>query len=222
MDCSVCKGYDGKCSGILVSKHNGTPVAVQCAFYRDYLKEKDLERKIVEAGVPKKWRNVLIETDCDESNREALQAALEFVSRKDDKKHGLTFYGPVGTGKTHVACFAFVNYMKFHNVQGIFLSVPEISTSIKTLSESNFFNNVVKQAGIILLDDVGMEKGNDWVLEYISTILNYIYAERKPFLITTNLPPSVLEDHIGTRLISRICEVSRIIFLHGKDRRKGE
>lgn len=218
--CNTCKGYDGSCSGIVVIEQNGTMYAVQCNFYRDFLKQKNLEYKIIEAGIPEKWRNVLTETEYTEYNQDALQAALDFASSKDKKKYGLTLYGRVGTGKTHIACFALVNYMKLHDCRGLFLSVPEISTTIKQLSENSFFDNVVRVSDVILLDDIGMEKGNDWVLEYISTILNHVYTERKHFLITTNLPPTVLEDHIGTRLISRIFEASQIIFLRGKDRRR--
>ena len=73
---------------------------------------------------------------------------------------------------------------------------------------------------LLILDDIGVERGTPWTQERLYDLLNTRYNECKCTIFTSNLSPSEIEDKLGTRIASRI-RSSKIIELKGVDRRGG-
>ena len=85
-------------------------------------------------------------------------------------------------------------------------------------------------AEVLLLDDLGANRVNEWVQDTITSIITHRCDNRKPLIATTNLPDvdagdilgkrshdgsvdyrRTLADHIGERARSRLFEMCRII-----------
>jgi len=62
----------------------------------------------------------------------------------------------------------------------------------------------LKSAEVLALDDVGAARATGWAQERLYEILNHRYNERRRTIVTTNLSPADLEDHLGDRVYSRI------------------
>lgn len=65
--------------------------------------------------------------------------------------------------------------------------------------------------GLLFLDDLGVEKPSDWVLQTLYLIVDQRYNDNQPLVISSNFDL----DEIATRLDDRIA--SRIVGLCGKD-----
>jgi DNA replication protein DnaC len=109
---------------------------------------------------------------------------------------------------------------------------PEVRTTELELLQPIF------AAEVLVLDDLGAQKPNEWVWDTVALILNTRYNNRQTTIITTNyqdLPagggnqsdveraarePS-LGDRIGDRMLSRLAEMCIRVRMSGKDCRKG-
>jgi DNA replication protein DnaC len=93
-------------------------------------------------------------------------------------------------------------------------------------------------AEVLVLDDLGAQKPNEWVWDTVALILNTRYNDRQSTIITTNYDfqpagagrqtdaeraarePS-LGDRIGDRMLSRLDEMCIRVRMTGKDCRTG-
>lgn len=76
-----------------------------------------------------------------------------------------------------------------------------------------------KGADLLVLDDVGAERATGWAQERLFEILNHRYNERRRTLLTTNLGPDELEEHVGDRILSRINGMAYIANIVGPNLR---
>jgi DNA replication protein DnaC len=77
------------------------------------------------------------------------------------------------------------------------------------------------------LDDLGAEKTSEWVEETMNLIVNTRYSEKRLTLFTTNYDdnpditdPDSLLFRIGSRMRSRLHEMSEPLYLSGADYRE--
>lgn len=71
---------------------------------------------------------------------------------------------------------------------------------------------------LLLLDDIGVERGTAWTQERLYDLLNTRYNDCKATVFTSNLSPTEIEDKLGKRIASRI-RSSKVLELKGADRR---
>jgi DNA replication protein DnaC len=72
---------------------------------------------------------------------------------------------------------------------------------------------------LLILDDVGQEKGSTWVWEQLYILINRRYETLLPTIFTTNLDPGQWTSRWGGAIASRITGMSLIIPLKGIDYR---
>lgn len=77
-----------------------------------------------------------------------------------------------------------------------------------------------KEAGVLMLDDLGAAKSSEWVEETTYRLLNHRYEAMLPSIFTTNLPLAELREGLGDRLASRLVEICQRVVLTGADRRR--
>jgi DNA replication protein DnaC len=178
------------------------------------------------AGVPQKY------TGCAFSNFEATSANkhnLEICrkyTRQDMWHKGLCLYGPVGTGKTHMAIAVFRELL-LRGKQGIFTSVPGLLFKIRRAFQANesktkteeYYLKEYAECQFLVLDDFGIEKTTDWNRQ----VLDYIIYERdnhlRPLIITTNLSISDISQKIDIRIASRLAGMGQVLHFTGGDYR---
>jgi DNA replication protein DnaC len=160
----------------------------------------------------------------------AQKYAMEFEKYKAEGV-GLNFNGTFGAGKTHLAA-AIANYLINNGIPVIFGTVINLLGKLK---ES--YNNDGSEAEILglygtvdllILDDLGKERVNEWVLEKLYHIINERYENNLPLVITTNYDIDDLTQRFTTKsneetakaITSRLWEMCRGQEMNFEDFRK--
>ena len=135
-------------------------------------------------------------------------------------------YGDVGSGKTHlvVALMGTVTVGRF-----LFINAIELLNEIRATFDFNRNKKYNKQGyeeilpdtdavidkyskvELLVIDDLGAEKGSEWVIETLFMIINRRYEDMKPMFVTSNLSPSELAEKLGDRFMSRLCGHDTVI-----------
>jgi len=141
------------------------------------------------------------------------------VSRK-----GLYIYGDVGTGKTHISYALHKNCFRENGIYSRFKNTVEFFKEIrddisKHASDRLKPLDIADYKGVVIFDDVGVEKVTDFVLENFYLVVNKRYNDMLPTIFTSNFNLDELSDRLGDRIPSRIAEMCHIVKLEGKDRR---
>ncbi|GAB4334815.1 MAG: hypothetical protein Kow0010_22050 [Dehalococcoidia bacterium] len=133
----------------------------------------------------------------------------------------LVFAGSSGTGKTHLAA-AVANERIQLGQPVLFMSVPDLLDHLRAgydatdeeLRYERLFEQV-RQAPLLILDDIDAAAPTDWAKEKLFQIVNGRYNEVLPTVFTCARRPEDLEDR---RLSTRLCDevVSRVFVLDGE------
>ena len=86
-------------------------------------------------------------------------------------------------------------------------------------SETEF--RAAADAGLLVLDDLGVSKNSEWVEEVNYRLVNHRYENTLPTLFTSNVRPRDLAEALGERVASRLTEMTGRVILKGADRRYG-
>jgi len=138
---------------------------------------------------------------------------------------GLYYCGGVGTGKTHLAVGVMNELMARKRVPSLFVTVPEFLDNLRETymipgRDLDEWMDTVKNADLLVLDDLGSERPTEWVRERIFVIVNHRYREALPTLFTSNIGPKDLASQLGERTASRIIAMCDWISLEGEDYRE--
>ncbi|MBC7335156.1 MAG: ATP-binding protein [Clostridia bacterium] len=157
-----------------------------------------------------------------EMARRTLAAAQEFVREclEGRARRGLLFTGPVGSGKTFLAC-AIANALVEGACDVFFVVVPDLLEAIRSgfgrvpEGEANTrIEERARGAAVLILDDLGAHNYTDWTRNTLYSLLNHRLNHELPTVITTNLSLEELDAYLGERTISRIvqhCRVYRLL-----------
>ncbi|MPM68967.1 hypothetical protein SDC9_115904 [bioreactor metagenome] len=148
---------------------------------------------------------------------------VEEWDKMRDNNIGIIFFGPVGTGKTFYAgCIA--NALIEKLVPVLVTSFSAVISSLQALSFGEDKNEVFKrlqEPDVLILDDCGIERSTEYILEQMFLIVDARYRSNKPLIVTTNLTPAELTtDKLEyARIYDRILENSLQIQVKGASRR---
>lgn len=104
----------------------------------------------------------------------------------------------------------------------IFISAVDLLSEIKYSYESNDTEQTVRKyenCGLLIMDDLGIEKSTEWTHELFYKIIDTRYKEMRPIIITTNLSEAEIKNKLSERILSRIYEMCIGVKLKGKDYR---
>ena len=149
-----------------------------------------------------------------------FSAAKHFAysAAKNQARRGIMLEGDIGVGKTFLAA-AIANYLVEHDIDVLFLIVPEFLDQLRfsyqensNLNESTIVDRA-RHIPVLILDDLGAHNFSPWMRNMIFTLINYRLNNLLPCIITTNLNLTEMNDAIGYRTVSRIiemCEIHRL------------
>lgn len=150
-----------------------------------------------------------LEPEARENLRDVFIMAREFA---ENPTGWLVFRGTFGCGKTHLAAAIANSWAdKGHNV--VFVMVPDLLDLLRaTFSPDSRVSydkrlDEVRNAELLVLDDLGTESATPWAREKLYQIFNHRYAARLPTVITT----SQALEQLDPRLYSRMLDKSRCI-----------
>jgi DNA replication protein len=164
-----------------------------------------------------------------QNNTRNLRLCRRYAENFDEmkeKNQGLLFYGGVGTGKTYsAACIA--NYLLDRKVPTVMTSFIKIigSAHLSNREEAMNFTDRLNRAKLLIIDDLGAERGTDYALERVYDIIDSRYRARLPMILTTNLS---MDEMMGctdirySRIYDRIFEVCYPMEFKGHSWRKAE
>ncbi len=128
----------------------------------------------------------------------------------------LVFAGPYGTGKTHLAA-AIGNYQAALGNPPLMVSVPDLLDHLRASFNPNSQVSLdqrfeeIKNARILILDDLGTQSATPWAREKLYQLFNYRYVAELPTVITSSLTPDELDPRIYSRLVDT--RLTRIVNL---------
>ena len=173
----------------------------------------------------------------DSSRLETIKYLKNFYDNYVDNKKikGLYLSGNFGCGKTYLIAALF-NELAKKGIRSTIIYFPEFLRSLKA-SFGNVEDNYeerfdqVKEAKLLLLDDIGAEKITDWARdEVLGVILQYRMEENLPTFFSSNLSMKELEEHLqigrssedkikARRIIERIKYLTDAIEMNSINRR---
>lgn len=156
---------------------------------------------------------------------ERVESYLKSWEENKEEGKGLYFCGSVGTGKTHLAVAVMNELMSKKRVPSLFVTVPELLDNLRGAymipgRDLDEWMEAVKNADLLVLDDLGAEKPTAWVQERVFVIVNHRYREALPTIFTSNTEPEDLPAQLGERTASRIIAMTEGIRLNGNDYRE--
>ncbi len=142
----------------------------------------------------------------------ALKTLRNIVFDYATNPHGwLVIHGAPGNGKTHL-CAAAHNELAARGVDCIFVSMPDLIASLKSLFDESTSLlehqtysqrlRIYQAVEVLVIDDLGAERQTDWTNGVLFELLDYRYRNQLATLISTNQDPN---DKLvfDARLISR-------------------
>jgi DNA replication protein DnaC len=212
-----------------------------CWYERQEREQSRIARLFSETGVPQAYESDSWEHyDVNDGNREAVAKAKIIAKNKGrlgDSNKSLLIYGKRGCGKTKLASII-ANELAKNGQPVLFSTVPELLDDIresygKEGVSTQQVTSSVKNAEVLVLDDLGTERMTAWTSEQLYLIINNRYNKALPTIITTNYDPKtllkrlVIADNRGKvidpvpaeRLFSRLRAMCEFVEIKGGDRR---
>lgn len=147
----------------------------------------------------------------DEKASKFCRAYVQNWEWVKENNAGILLWGDVGGGKTFLAaCIA--NALIDQCIPAMMTTIPKlVSAMTKDFgAERASVLNMVANAPLLVLDDVGTERNTEFSNEQVYEIINTRYKAKKPLIVTTNLTMSALknvEDVTHKRIYDRIVEM---------------
>lgn len=189
-------------------------------------KERERQDRIsdnIRHGIPDaEYREWTFDHD-DMANPKATAIAKRYVEEWAQNKaqnKGLLFVGNVGVGKSYLAV-AIANALLQQGVTVMVTSLPKLLRRAYDFEDDVFSD--IKRYGLVIIDDIGVERQSKDSLTQIYEIINSRYECRKPLITTSNLTPQEMaeeQDDAKYRIYSRILGMCCTeVIMTGADRR---
>ncbi len=142
---------------------------------------------------PQKQHNLKFAFDC-------------VLAYAQDPQGWLVLKGGYGCGKTHLAA-AVANYRLAMGHTALFVSTPDLLDHLRASFSPNAATSYdqrfeqIRNAPLLILDDLGSQSNSEWAQEKLYQIFNYRYNARLPTIITTNEDLESIEIRIRSRMV---------------------
>ena len=156
--------------------------------------------------------------DRDNGRNPVMEKAQAYVDHWDEAYRnnvGLLLFGDVGTGKSFFAgCIA--NALIDRDVPVMMTNFPSILNWLTgTYGEERIeFISSLNDYELLIIDDLGVERGTGFALEQMFEVIDSRCRSRKPMIITTNLtlyemrnPPDLAYARIYDRILERCAPI---------------
>ena len=193
--CDQCKGTGGLRSGEYCACSIGT--TARDKHMRSYA-------SLPNSGSPRTFDNF----ERNPANSEAMDAALEFANGRSANPV-LTFFGPNGTGKSHLLeaigrhMMAQGKWVKYTFSADLLDNLRASYGEDATVNFEHMYERYTKPP-VLLLDDLGAEKSTEWAVEKLTRILDERYRADRPLAVATNLTEDTMSAKLGPRLADRL------------------
>ncbi len=181
-----------------------------------------IEARLHAAGIPAAFRDRSFDTY--EVNSEKMANAVAVVrefadgfwSRHNQLGTFLVLGGDRGTGKSHLAIAAAMQVM--HRGTAMYLRAGDLIRMVRSTwrrdsdkSEDEVLGLLSVGLDLLIIDEVGIQRGTEDEQLILFDILDRRYSELKPTVLLTNLEGPAFSEFLGPRIMDRLRE--RAIFV---------
>jgi len=147
-------------------------------------------------------------------NQERFAAAYQVAKAFAAEPEGwLVLVGPSGCGKTHLAA-AIANERINQGYPAFFITTPDLLHHLRSsfspdsdIPYDEFFDRV-RDAPLLILDDLGAQAATPWAKEKLDQLLTHRFNSQLPTVVVIITPIEELEDRIRTRLTEpKLCQI---------------
>lgn len=168
-------------------------------------------------------------TDRNEFNK--LKSIEDNIDKFVETGSNLYIHSPIsGNGKTEWSLRLLQSYIgkiwfkSDLRCRVLFINVPRYLISLKEsiTTPSEYVDHIKKNifnADIVVFDEIGIKAATTFEFENLLNFINTRIDLGKSNIYTSNLTAAELNDRLGSRLYSRILNMSVDIELHGADKR---
>ena len=164
----------------------------------------------------------------DEQNAFAHRAACEWADALTRGELGQAFpapafHGDSGTGKSHLLVELGTVLIRDRGCSVLFRSsarmLDELQDRFDDEDEQQRYWQQLLTVEVLLLDDVGAERGTEWRVDRLARLVDERYERELPIVAATNYPPDRWEQVLDERTRSRLRGMTFPVALAGADRR---
>lgn len=155
--------------------------------------------------------------------KKIVERYIQNFDRMYQDNQGLLFWGGVGSGKSFAAA-VIANELLNKKISVIMTSFVKLLDKSSS-KDGGLDLERLNQVKLLILDDLGTERGTDFALEKVYDFINNRYLSKKPIILTTNLTMDQMkncEDVRYTRIYDRIFEMCYPVRVEGFSWRKKE
>ncbi len=152
-------------------------------------------------GIPEAyWNATYPELYCSQEVKD------QFIAWCKDKSPILVLTGPVGSGKTFMACVVLRYYQALNRSATVkYASVASIRQDWKQCEDGGSqLRYQLINADLLLLDDIGIVAPTDAFLEFLYDLVNTRLVSSKKTIYTTNMTGKELIVRLGEQIASRL------------------
>jgi DNA replication protein DnaC len=142
----------------------------------------------------------------DPLHQERFALAVDAARRFAEEPQGwLALLGRSGAGKTHLAA-AIANACVERGRPALFIVVPDLLDHLRASYRPgapegyDALFQQVRNAPLLILDDLGAHSATPWATEKLYQIVNHRYNAQLPTVFTSSLPLDELDERLRTRL----------------------
>ena len=182
---------------------------------------EDLKRRGFSDTAMRDW------TFGNDNGRNPQTAVAQFYAEHWDTMQaeniGYLFWGGVGTGKSYLAgCIA--NALMEKEIPVRMTNFAAILNDLAASFEGrNEYISRLCRYPLLILDDFGMERGTEYGLEQVYSVIDSRYRSRRPLIVTTNLTLQQIQnppDTAHTRIYDRLLEMCAPVRFTGSNFRR--
>lgn len=188
--------------------------------------EQEVSRLRARCFTDKYMNNWTFENDNGlNSKMKNIKAYVSNWETNDKENCGLLLWGGVGTGKSYMAgCIA--NALL---EQEVLVQMTNFATILNDLNshyaDRNEYIQSLCRNRLLIIDDLGMERGTDYGLEQVYNVIDARYRSNKPLIITTNLTLNEMQNETNIarkRIYDRVLVMCMPMQIQGTHMRKIE